>query len=79
MRKGGVMDDCYKCKHKIDVPGHCHIKCANPDRKMTGNAHGIKNGWFIYPFLFDPIWKTKKCDNYESIRPVVSPTVSPEN
>jgi len=32
---------------------------------MTGNAHGVKNGWFIYPLLFDPIWKTKECDNFE--------------
>ena len=59
------MNDCWKCKNKENVPGNCHIKCNKPDSKMTGNAHGIKNGWFFYPFLFDPIWATKKCCNFE--------------
>ena len=57
--------NCYKCKHKRSVPGNCHIACANPDPKMSGDPHGIKNGWFIYPLLFDPIWKNKVCDNME--------------
>lgn len=57
--------DCYKCKYKQDVPGNAHIMCSNPDPKMTGDPHGIRNGWFIYPVLFDPIWRTKECDNFE--------------
>jgi hypothetical protein len=55
---------CHKCEHKRHVPGNCHIMCAKPDKDMTGNEHGIKNGWFIYPILFDPTWKTRKCANY---------------
>jgi hypothetical protein len=47
------------------VPGNCHIACSNPDMHMTGNKHGIVNGWFFYPVLFDPIWMTKECSNYE--------------
>lgn len=31
---------------------------------MVGDKHGIVNGWFLYPILFDPIWKEKKCDNF---------------
>ena len=58
-------DDCYLCKHKRDVPGNCHIRCAKPDPNMTGYAHGIENGWFIYPYLFDPVWKTKECSMFE--------------
>lgn len=58
--------NCWDCKHKRTVPGDAHIKCVKPDPKMTGNQHGIKNGWFYYPLLFDPIWRTKECDNYES-------------
>jgi len=49
------------------VPGDCHIQCVKPDRRMTGEPHGIIQGWFYYPFLFDPIWKTKQCDNFEAI------------
>lgn len=33
---------------------------------MEGHPHGIKNGWFFYPILFDPVWKTKECGNYET-------------
>lgn len=59
-----AMTECYTCAHKREVPGNCHIACVNPDPNMTGNSHGIKNGWFFYPFLFDPTWKTKTCANY---------------
>jgi hypothetical protein len=57
--------NCYKCTFKRDVPGDCHISCSNPDKGMKGNKHGIKNGWFFYPILFDPIWMEKECMNYK--------------
>lgn len=58
-------NECYKCQYKRAVPGNSHIRCVKPDDKMTGNQHGIDKGWFIYPSLFDPTWKTKLCDNYK--------------
>jgi hypothetical protein len=30
---------------------------------VTGNAHGIKNGWFCWPFNFDPIW-LESCNGF---------------
>jgi hypothetical protein len=60
-----MKSNCYSCKNKRDVPGNCHIQCANPDPEMKGNEHGIKNGWFFYPMLFDPTWMAKQCSNYE--------------
>ena len=33
---------------------------------IKGNKHGIKNGWFSWPFDFDPIW-LERCDGFESI------------
>ena len=59
-----VMKQCYTCAHRRNVPGNCHIRCANPDDTMIGNAHGIRNGWWIYPHLFDPVWNTTICKNY---------------
>jgi len=56
---------CSSCKHKRTVPGDAHIRCANPDPDMTGYPHGIRQGWFYYPVLFDPVWMTKECNNYE--------------
>jgi hypothetical protein len=49
---------------------------VNPDKEMTGDPHGIKKGWFFYPLLFDPTWKTKKCSNFCPIRYAVSDAVS---
>ncbi len=33
--------------------------------KMTGDQHGIR-GWFVYPLLFDPVWKTRVCSNFQT-------------
>lgn len=57
--------ECYNCLFKREVPGNCHIECVKPDADMTGNPIGVKRGWFLYPFLFDPVWKEKLCSNYE--------------
>ena len=58
-------NECHFCKHKQNVPGTTHIKCTNPDPEMKGDKHGIKKGWFFYPQLFDPVWKKKRCQNFE--------------
>lgn len=34
---------------------------------MVGNEHDIRSGWFMYPLLFDPVWKEKMCNNFESV------------
>ena len=60
-----TMSECYSCKHRRNIAGDAHISCAKPDPYMEGNEHGIIHGWFFYPFNFDPVWKTKLCDNYE--------------
>ena len=56
--------NCYECKHRRNIPGTAHISCANPDPAMTGHPHGIRFGWFSYPFCFDPVWVAKICDNF---------------
>jgi len=59
-------NECWNCKNKRTVSGDCHIRCADPDPDMAGNAVGIRRGWFIYPNRFDPTWKTKMCANFLS-------------
>jgi len=66
MSERTMMNECYSCKHRENVPGNAHIRCAKPDPEMTGNDYGKRNGWFYYPQLFDPTWKTKDCTNYET-------------
>ena len=77
MAERTMMSECYSCEHRMTIPWDCHTQCANPDPDMTGSEHGIKNGWFLYPLNFDPIWKTSDCKNYSpSVKHTVSDTVS---
>ena len=62
------MNNCFGCKNHEEVPGNYHIRCKKPDPEMTGNEHGKASGWFLYPFLFDPVWATKRCKNYDPVK-----------
>jgi len=64
--KTDKLNECYSCVHKRAVTGSAHIQCLKPDADMKGYQHGINNGWFHYPSLYDPIWKETKCKNYEN-------------
>ena len=33
--------------------------------KVSGEHHGIINGWFSYPMDFDPVWLIE-CNGYEA-------------
>lgn len=60
--------ECYSCKYRQGVPGDCHISCGKPSRNVRGEEWGIENGWFFYPWNFDPTWKVNLCDNFEEDR-----------
>ena len=62
-----VKNNCWECKNRRDVPGNSRIKCVDPDADMTADPHGIRNGWFMYPLLFDPTWMTSKCKNFKPV------------
>lgn len=65
--------NCYECVYREEVPGSCHSSCnkgmesifGNDTINVTGNEHGIKKGWFYFPFNFDPVW-LESCDGFES-------------
>ena len=76
MKERTVFNECWRCRNMREVPGNSHIACANPDSEMTGDKHGIKHGWFYYPLLFDPTWKTKLCSNFVSTENAISGSVS---
>lgn len=69
MAERNHMTECYSCNNLRNVPGNCHIKCAKPDQELQFNPHGIRNGWVIYPVLFDPVWKMNNCKNFEEKKP----------
>ena len=40
----------------IEIPNRLNVK---------GDAHGIRHGWFNWPFNFDPVWLLS-CDGFTS-------------
>ena len=58
---------CYLCEHvrPTQVPYNCHMACLNTTATVEGNPHGIKNGWFLWPSCFDPVWLLS-CDGFRA-------------
>ena len=77
MKPDNDKPNCYQCIHRRGLMGDAHSKCAHPDMHeedtasaakklgIVGNPHGIKNGWFFWPFNFDPAW-LKACNGFTS-------------
>jgi len=60
------MSDCYKCGYRRTLLGDCHSGCAFDFEGQQvpppkGNPHGIRNGWWLHPFSFDPVWMMGDC------------------
>ena len=41
------------------------IAQTNGGIAVKGNPHGIKNGWFMHPLNFDPVW-LEECNGFEA-------------
>ena len=39
------------------------IRVTPNELNIKGNPRGIENGWFNFPFNFDPVW-LENCDGY---------------
>lgn len=37
---------------------------STPGFRIVGDEHGIKKGWFNWPFNYDPVW-LENCDKFE--------------
>jgi hypothetical protein len=65
--KENMINKCYECEFRGTIPGNAHSKCTHPywkDNNVTGDPHGIKSGWFFFPFNFDPTWLLT-CDGFK--------------
>ena len=63
--KTKIKPDCYECKYRETIPGDCHSSCANKKAHVDGNEYGRKNGWFMWPWNFDPTWLIS-CDGFKA-------------
>lgn len=70
----GEKPNCYDCKHRGELDYSCHSACLHPLAKanpkhsraqlnVVGSDHGIRNGWFTWPWDFDPVW-LEHCDGF---------------
>jgi hypothetical protein len=55
--------NCYQCVHRRELPGDAHSRCNNINANVVGHEHGKVNGWFSWPYNFDPVW-LEKCDGF---------------
>jgi len=57
--------NCYECKWRHDLPGDAHSGCGNNRAHVQGHPHGLRMGWFFWPYNFDPTW-LESCDGFEA-------------
>lgn len=58
-----MQENCHTCQHKRMVPGSNHVSCSKKNLLYSAEQHGIDNGWFNFPYDFDPAW-LKICTGY---------------
>jgi len=66
-QKMTLRKNCTSCRWRRGVEGSAHSACANKKAKVIADPIGIRNGWFIWPINFDPIW-LEQCTGYEKTK-----------
>ena len=61
---------CYSCKHRGNTPGDAHSSCSvkwlnTIDPMPEGDPHGVRNGWWMFPWNYDPVWMIGECSKFE--------------
>jgi hypothetical protein len=59
-----------------DNMNSAHIHCklfwraghSSRSEQPKGNENAIKNGWYDFPYNFDPVWMEEDC-KYHTIKP----------
>jgi len=66
MGKDAQKPDCYACRWRGTLPGNAHSRCLNPNSPTVGGSpHGVRMGWFFWPYNFDPMWLAS-CGGFET-------------
>lgn len=69
--------DCVHCRSNSFV-NSAHVHCTmywkyykkNKSAHPKGTEHAIKNGWWDFPYDFDPVWMTEDCKEYKEKLPI---------
>ena len=68
--RGNVAGDAHSCCRypNNDVGILSFFEKSNLENmeklNIKANSHGIRNGWFMWPVNFDPVW-LENCDGFE--------------
>lgn len=58
---------CSGCTYRQSIPGDCHSRCAfnwaeSPHPiPSTSSQRALQQGWFLFPFNYDPVWGPDEC------------------
>lgn len=55
---------CYRCRHRRPTYFNTHSACASPPATLKVDAHGVRNGWVLFPVNFDPVWLADRCSRF---------------
>ena len=63
---------CNGCAYREGIAGSAHSRCVfawpSGDAMPKGNPHGIRMGWYLFPFNYDPTWGPNECPNRAETR-----------
>ena len=64
-------NQCYNCTFIGTVSGSVHSSCRRFIQKSDFNPpkadiHGIKSGWYNFPYNYDPVWQNELCEGFEN-------------
>ena len=68
--RGSVPGDAHSCCHYPGTDTELFAMFDSGNRELakelhiTANAHGVRNGWFMWPVNFDPVWLLT-CDGFK--------------
>lgn len=61
---GNLIDLLASMGGSSPVTGLEPIQVIMEKFEIRANAHGVRQGWFLWPFNFDPVW-LENCNAYE--------------
>ncbi len=64
---------CFNCAYRTDIPGDAHIGCSfawekSENKPPKANEAGVKNGWYMFPLNFDPVWQEEPCKEHSDTK-----------
>jgi len=62
-----AINQCYGCVFRKELSWSAHSECVfnwdeSNKKPPQHNEHGLKNGWYNFPYNYDPVWQESKCE-----------------